>query len=213
MIKNYSILIILIIIYFLLKYIIPYWDYIVYPINLMVTFLHEFGHSLFALLTWWSVKSMQINTDGSGYAIIAGWWSSVILIGWYVWSAIFGNILLYIWFKKQKLSQYIIYLLVGLLIFSGIIWFNSIISTLILILLAGILIFISKNKNYNSTVLQFLWITTLLYIIEDFNVWPSSDIAKFWDIFIIIPDFIWMILWLIIVLIITGWNIKKIIRK
>lgn len=211
--KNYIILIILIIIYFLLKYFIPYGNYIVYPINLMVTFLHEFGHSLFALLTGWSVKSMQINTDGSGYAITAGWWSSLILIGWYIGSAIFWNILLYIWFKKQKLSQYIIYLLSWLLIFSAIIWFNSIISTIILLLLAGLLILISKNKNYNSVVLQFLWITTLLHIIEDFNVWPKSDISKFGDIFIVIPDFLWMIIWLIIVVWITGWNIKNIIKK
>jgi hypothetical protein len=53
----------------------------------------------------------------------------------------------------------------------------------------------------------------LLHIIEDFNVWPSSDIKKFGDIFIIIPDFLWMIIWLSIVLIITGWNIKNIIKK
>lgn len=211
--KNYFILIILITMFFLLKYYIPYGKYLLYPINLLVTFLHEFWHALVAILTWGNVKSIQINSDGSWYAITSWWISSFILIWWYVWSAIFGNILLYIWFKKEKLSQYIIYIFAGLLILSGIIWFNSIIGSLILFSLAGLLLSISKYKLYDSLILQFLWITTLLYIIEDFSVWPKSDIAKFWDIFIVVPDFIWMIIWLIIVLFITGWNIKNIIRK
>jgi len=49
--KNIVILVILIVIYLLLKYIIPYGNYIIYPINLLVTFLHEFGHSFGALIT------------------------------------------------------------------------------------------------------------------------------------------------------------------
>lgn len=211
--KNYIILIILIIIYFALKYFIPYGNYLVYPINLMVTFLHELGHSIFALLTWWEVKAVQVNLNGSGYATIQWWISSFILIWWYLWSAIFGNILLYIWFKKNKLSQIFIYWLSIVLILTGIVWFNSIIWTLILFSLAGILLSLSKNKEYDALILQFLWITTLLYIIEDFNIWPSSDISKFWDIFVILPDFFWMIFWLLLVLWLTGWNIKNILKK
>ena len=211
--KNYSILIILIIIYFLLKYYIPYGHYIIYPINLLVTFLHEFWHALFAILTWGDVKSIQVNNDGSWYAVTSWWISSLILIWWYIWSAIFWNILLYIWFKKEKLSQCIIYILSGLLILSGIIWFNSIIGSLILFSLSWLLLSVSKNESYDALIVQFLWITTLLHIIEDFNVWPSSDIAKFGDIFMITPDVIWMFAWLIIVLIITGVNIKNIIKK
>jgi hypothetical protein len=62
-------------------------------------------------------------------------------------------------------------------------------------------------------ILQFLGITTLLYIIEDFNVWPSSDLEKFTEIFMIVPQFMWMIIWLVLVLWITAWNIKKMITK
>lgn len=33
----------------------------------MVTVLHEFGHVFFALITWWAVKWIHIETNGSWY--------------------------------------------------------------------------------------------------------------------------------------------------
>jgi hypothetical protein len=38
-------------------------------------------------------------------------------------------------------------------------------------------------------------------------------LEKFSDIFIIIPSFVWMIIWLIIVLIISWYNLKNIFKK
>jgi len=200
-------------IYFLLKYIIPYGTYIVYPITLLVTFLHEFWHSFFALITGWWVNSVQINSDWSWYAITSGGVTSIVLMWWYIWSAIFGNILLYIWTKKEKASEFVMYLLAFLMIFTGIFWFNSIFSSIILFLIWWLIIFLAKKTKYDSIILQFLWITSILYIIEDFNVWPSSDISKFSDIFLIIPEFIWMFIWLAVVLFITFINLKIIFKK
>jgi len=211
--KNIAILVILIVIYLLLKHIIPYGNYIIYPINLLVTFLHEFGHSFGALITGGWVDSVQINSDWSWYAITRGGVSAIVLMGWYIWSAIFWNILLYIWTKKEKISEMVIYVLALLMIFTWIFWFNSILSSIILFLIAWLIIFLAKKTNYDSLILQFLWITSILYIIEDFNVWPSSDISKFSDIFIIIPEFIWMIIWLALVLFITFINLKIIFKK
>lgn len=208
-----TILLVLIVIYFLLKYYIPYWGYIIYPITLIVTFLHEFGHSFAAIITWGDVKSIQINSDWSGFATTAWWWKSIVLMWWYIWSAIFGNILLYIWLKKEKYAEKVIYFLAGLMIFTWIFWFNSIFSSVILFLIAWVFILLAKKSNFDSLVLQFLWVATILYIIEDFNVWPSSDLAKFSDIFIIVPQFVWMYLWLIIVIVITWINLKFIFKK
>ncbi|MDQ7022372.1 MAG: M50 family metallopeptidase [Candidatus Gracilibacteria bacterium] len=95
-------LITLVIIYFLLKNYIPYGNYIVYPINILVTLLHEFGHSFFALITGGSVKGVEINADGSGFAITAVQRiRDLVLAGGYIGSAIFGNILIYIGFKRS----------------------------------------------------------------------------------------------------------------
>jgi len=203
-------LIILIIIYLLLKHYIPYWDKIVYLITLLVTFLHEFGHSFFAIISWWSVDSIQINSDWSWYAMTGWWIRSLVLMWWYIWSAIFGNILLYIWFKNKKLSEKILYFLAWLMIFVAIFWFNSIFSSIILIVLALWLFTLAKYTNYNNLVLQFLGISSIIYIIEDFNVWPSSDLEKFSTF---LPASIWMIIWLILVIIITWYNLKLIFRK
>lgn len=206
-------LIILVIIYLLLKYMIPYWNYIIYPINLLVTFLHEFWHSFWAVLTWWWVESIQINSDWSWYAKTYWWWISIVLMWGYIWSAIFWNILLYIWTKKEKFSEIFIYILSWLMIFTAIFLFNSIFSSVLLFCISWILIFLSKKTSYDSIILQFLWITSLLFIIEDFNVWPSSDLAKFSEIFIFIPQVIWMYIWLTLVLAITWINLKFILRK
>jgi len=47
---------------------IPYADYLVYPIRLFVTFIHESSHAIIALLTGGSVQSLTIAVDGSGVA-------------------------------------------------------------------------------------------------------------------------------------------------
>jgi hypothetical protein len=45
---------------------IPYGEWIVYPIRLFVTFIHESSHALVAVLTGGSVQSLTISADTSG---------------------------------------------------------------------------------------------------------------------------------------------------
>lgn len=198
---------------FLLKNYIPYWAYIVYPITLFVVFLHEFGHSFFALLTWWWVSWVEINSDWSWFAITQWWWRTFVLMWGYIWSAIFWNILLYLWLKKGKYSEKVIYILGWMMIFTAIFWFNSIFSSIILFLVWVLLIVLAKYTKLDSYMLTFLWASSLAYIIQDFNVWPTSDLAKFADIFIFIPEVIWMYIWLIIVLAITFINFRYFIFR
>jgi len=99
------------------------------------------------------------------------------------------------------------------MIFTAIVWFNSILSSILLILIAGLLIFLAKKTDFDSYILSFLWVTSILYIIEDFNWWPSSDLSKFADYFVILPQVVWMYIWLIAVIIITGINLRFIFKK
>jgi len=211
--KNITTLCICILLYLFIKHSVPYGNYIVYPITLLVTFLHEFWHAFFAIITWGGVASLQINTDGSWVTETEWWVKSLILIWGYIWSALFWNILLYISIKKQEYSRNILYILWWLMIWVWIFWFSWLISSILLFLFWGILILIARQDRFQSTVLQFLWLSSLLYIIEDFNVWPRSDISKFADIFIVIPEFIWMGVWLLIVLMMVWYNIKIIMKK
>jgi len=214
------ILLILSIIYIWLKHFIPHWEYFVYPISILVTFMHEFGHSFFAFITWWWVKWILINPNWSWVATTYWWFKPFVLIWWYIWSAIFWNLLLYIWATKKNISRYIILLLAILIVFIAIYSFSfnlyQIISTLLLILLAWVLAYFSlniKQDSFNRIFLMFLGIASILYIIEDFNVWPSSDIKKFSDYFVVIPEFLWMIIWLLIVIILTYYTLKLIFKK
>ncbi len=203
-------LIVLVIIYILLKHYIPYWYIITYPINLIVTFMHEFWHAFFALITDWEVKWLIVRSNWSGVTTTVWGIRDLVVAGWYLGSAIFGNILLYIWFKKEKLSQNIIYFLSWLMIFVAIFWFQSIITTLILFILAWGLFVLARYTKYNSFILQFLWISSIIYIIEDFNVWPSSDLKAFSGI---LPEIVWMYVWLGIVILMTWYNLRLIFKK
>ncbi len=214
------ILLILSIIYLSLKHFVIYWEYIVYPISLLVTFLHEFWHSFFAFITWWWVKWVLINPDWSWLAITYWWIRPLVLMGGYIWSAIFWNLLLYIWATKKNISKIVLlffsFLMFVMALFSFSFSLSQIISTFILILLSISLAFITlkiKDDSFNRIFLMFLWIASILYIIEDFNIWPSSDLQKFSQMFVFIPQYIWMIIWLIIVILITLLNIKNIFKK
>lgn len=75
---------------------IPYAEFVLYPIRLFVTFVHESGHALAALLTGGDVVSMTISKDGSGLTMTrqSPFWAWLTLSGGYLSTAIFGAILL-----------------------------------------------------------------------------------------------------------------------
>jgi hypothetical protein len=59
---------------------IPFADYLVYPIRLFVTFIHEGSHALASLLTGGSVRSLTVSSDGSGVVqALSGNWLSVLI--------------------------------------------------------------------------------------------------------------------------------------
>lgn len=220
--KKIATLVVLVAIYFVFKHYIPYWNYVIYPINLIVTFLHEFWHAFWALITWWSVDYVTVNADWS-WITRSGWGlRSVVLMWWYIWSAIFWNILLYVWFmsdnpriKKYKLPEKVIYFLAWLMIFTAIFWIETVFSfsSIILLLIAWMFIILAKKTEIDALILQFLWVASLLFILEDFSVWPSSDLAKFSELFVIVPQTAWMYIWLIIVMVITWFNLRLIFKK
>ncbi len=76
---------------------IPYADYLVYPVRLFVTFIHESSHALVALLTGGSVQSLTIAADGSGvvYSAASGWLSGMLTSSaGYLGTTVFGVFLL-----------------------------------------------------------------------------------------------------------------------
>ncbi len=195
-----------------LKYFVPFGKTVLYPINLLVTFLHEFGHAIGAIITGGGVNYIRVNPDGSGLTESVGGWRSIILMGGYIGSAVFGNILLYLGTRSRQTARITLIVLAALMIFSGIWWFNSLYSTIFLILFSGALIVIANYSNFQSEVLFFLGLASVVRIVEDFNVGPSSDLEQYAKTIPIMPASWWMYVWLVIVLIICFYNIRMILR-
>jgi hypothetical protein len=181
-----------------------------YPVTLLVTFLHEFGHAIGALITGGEVRGLQINHDGSGVTTSAGGNRAIILMGGYLGSAIFGNLLFYIGAKKRQLTQMTLYILSFLMAISGLIWFETLESTALQLGFAVVLAFIAWKTDWDQDVLMFLGLAAVLYIIQDFNVGPKSDLAMYEEVVGILPASIWMYFWLIMAGGIFAINLKGI---
>lgn len=59
----------------------PLLGYVVYPLQLFATFVHEGGHALAAILTGNSVQSLTVASDGSGevYSLGNGFFSGLLI--------------------------------------------------------------------------------------------------------------------------------------
>ena len=75
---------------------IPALDFIVYPLRLFVTYVHEAGHSSMALLSGGKVVGFSVSSDGSGLARTIGGTRALILLAGYLGAAFFGACLFYI---------------------------------------------------------------------------------------------------------------------
>lgn len=212
--KKLLLSLIVVLAYILLKHFIPYGVYVVYPFSLFVTFLHELGHALAALITGGAVQGVSIHFDGSGYAVTAGGFRWFVIMGGYLGSIIFGNVLMYVGFKSNKMSKYVLYVLILLLLFVSFFWFQSLGSSFILLAMSGALVFFAyKKQELSSTVLLILGVISVVYIIEDFNVGPSSDLEKFAEHIPIFGASVWMYVWLVIALGITFLNVKRLYKN
>ena len=187
--------------------------FVLYPVTLMVTFLHEFGHALGALLTGGTVVGMQINADGSGYTLTRGGSHAVVLMGGYLGSAVLGNVLFHIGARYRAMTHHTLLVLAGLMALAGIVWFESFSSTGILWAFALVLGFIALKTNWDQDLLMFLGLTTVLYIIQDFDVGPKSDLAMYEQVVGVFPSQIWMYLWLALAGLLFFWNLQQVFRR
>ncbi|MBL7809662.1 MAG: M50 family metallopeptidase, partial [Saprospiraceae bacterium] len=185
---------------------------VLYPVTLLVTILHEFGHALGALLSGGKVEGLQINPDGSGYTITRGGSAGLVLVGGYLGSAILGNVLFRIGAKHHRLAQGTLITMAVLMALIGLIWFESFTSTGILWAFAASLVFFALKTTWDQDVLMFLGLAAVLYIIQDFNVGPSSDLAMYEQVVGLFPAQIWMYIWLAVAVLMSFWNARNTFR-
>jgi len=67
---------------------------VVYPIRILVTFLHESSHGLAAALTGGSIAKITVAANGSGLCFTRGGWRWVVLSAGYLGSMFWGSVIL-----------------------------------------------------------------------------------------------------------------------
>jgi hypothetical protein len=199
---------------------VPALKAILYPFRLFVTYVHEAGHGLVALLTRGQFIRFEIFADGSGQAITAGGTRALILPAGYIGAAVFGAVLFYLvnrWHYSRAMSMV---MGVGLIIFSLI--FGGLLTTAFFIGVGfGILLILlgwKARQEINTLLLNVLAIMTGLNAVLD--IWflignsgaalgtTSNDAAAFSrEIAPLIPAWVWAILWSGLAIAILGTSI------
>lgn len=186
---------------------------ILYPIMLLVTYLHEFGHALGSLLTGGEVVDIEINQFGGGATRTRGGNRAITIMGGYLGSALFGNILFLIGAKAKPLVKPILALLAISMLFTAVIWYKTMFTSGFLILFALAILLIIWKTNFGREILLFLGLATILYIIQDFRVGPSSDLKAYADHMKILPANVWMYIWLALAVLLFLFNLKIIFTQ
>ncbi len=195
--------------YWFLQYV-PGFSLVFFTIEMFCTFLHEFGHALFAILTGGRVHSLCVNLDGSGVTTIAGGNNAILTMGGYVGSALFGNIIIRC--STPIRARILSIVLTIALIFSSLLWFNNIVTTAILMSFSVVFFILSKT-NFSSYVMSFLGAASIIYIIQDFNVGPTSDLKSYEQAVGLFSANAWMYIWLMIVISLTLFNMYHILKS
>jgi hypothetical protein len=98
---------------------IHYAEVLTYPFRIFVTFIHEGGHAIAALLTGNSVASLSVapNASGETYTTYGGLFSQVLISsGGYIGAMSFGALLLLL--IRKAIQARIVLLACGILIFA-----------------------------------------------------------------------------------------------
>jgi hypothetical protein len=94
----------------------PLIGYVVYPLQLFATFVHEGGHALAALVTGSSVQSLTVSPDGSGmvWSRSTGWFAQLFISSaGYLGTTAFGVGLL-AWMRYGRSSRLALFLCSGI---------------------------------------------------------------------------------------------------
>ncbi|MCA1590959.1 MAG: M50 family metallopeptidase, partial [Acidobacteria bacterium] len=105
-----------------LLWFLPFAEYLVYPIRLFVTFVHESSHALMSVLTGGSVQSLTIAPDGSGQVYSYNDYLSGLLVAsaGYLGTTAFGVLMLFLIRRAFSPNKILIALSIFVMAVTGI---------------------------------------------------------------------------------------------
>ena len=217
---------------------VPYAEYLVYPIRLFVTFVHESGHALAAVLTGGSVQSLTIASDGSGvvYSAPSGLFGALLTSSaGYLGTTVFGVLLLFLIrknFSPNKLlaglGVFVAVMTVVFTLLSPMINILSLqvpVSSIFFTLLAGLVLSVAlitlgvfSNLRVANFAVAFLAVQCLLNSLADLkNVFFASAPLIGSDMHTDaanmyaatgIPGFMWVVIWIALSLLMISLGLR-----
>jgi hypothetical protein len=196
---------------------VPQLRFIVYPLRLFVTYIHEAGHGLMALLTGGRITALVVNPDTSGVTTTLGGNRALILPAGYLGAAFFGAALFYLVNTRPYSRTFSVILGLGLMLLA--LLFSELLSTAFAIgLLSGMALILlgwKGNKSLNLLVLDVLAIVCGLNAVLDllalmrFSDLSNGDImndaaAFSQQIAPIFPGAVWAFIWAILAVLMLG---------
>jgi hypothetical protein len=126
----------------LVLWFIPFAEYLVYPVRLFTTFIHESSHAIVAVLTGGSVQSLTIATDGSGevYSASGGMIGELLTSSaGYLGTMAFGVLMLFL--IRRSFSPNKILTGLGILVAA---------MTVVFTIISSVFNFLSLNTTFSS---------------------------------------------------------------
>jgi hypothetical protein len=194
---------------------IPQLSFLLYPVRLFVTFIHEAGHVVMASFTGGQVIEFTVFANGTGIATTAGGNRLLILPAGYLGTALFGAVLFYLT-NRVSFPRKIALALGTLIILIALFLHASGIALLLGILTGLALVFLGLRAGIylNVLVLNILAILTgmnavldLLYLVRNSSAalgTVQNDAAAFAALTPGIPAAIWAIIWALLAVFMLG---------
>ena len=208
------------------RYAFPSLNYLVYPLQLFATFIHEGSHVLATVLTGNTVQSLTVSPDTSGvvWSQSSGWFSQLLISSaGYLGTTAFGTMLL-VWMRYNFSSRNALYfasgfvgvmtVVFGLLmpiwnVFSLQITFGSIIFTVLsgAILSAGLFAIAryadAKWLNFSLAFLAVQCLLNALFSLVDLFIISTTTSDARSDALNManatgIPSIVWVLIWMVI---------------
>lgn len=190
----------------ILIWFIPFAWILVYPLRLFVTFIHEGGHALAALLTLGSVEFLVIHANASGETYTRGGLQLVIASAGYLASTAYGASLLLLC-RNGANAKAVLTLTAGLILGLAALYAGNPFSlvTGIILALGLILIAIAAHPRAAHFFLSFLAVQCCLNALFDLQTLflvsamsNSHSDAIMMQRLTMIPATVWAVFWLFI---------------
>lgn len=155
----------------LVLWFIPFADYLVYPIRLFVTFVHESSHALVAVLTGGSVQSLTISSDGSGvvYSAPSGTIGGLLTSSaGYLGTTAFGVLMLFL--IRRSFSPNKILTALGIFVAA---------MTLVFTIISPVFNFLSLNTTFGSILFTVIAGSLLAAGLVGLGIYAKERVANF----------------------------------